>query len=244
MVLLVKRTRTKFIETATQQVGYRAGPLKQTAFRANAGDWDGAFVGWAARTTGFYVPDFTSTTAALSKYIADKRLFRNPQIGDIVFFAFAYDGGPGAPHVGIVSDIEHWRDGWFRDIEGQTASGRPREPGDLTGVFERVRFRYDVIGFARPTFTPIPASAVAKRDLPLVAPSSFLTSPNNAIVVVQEALRLTVGLTKPRRGVWNAMSRSAYAAWQRLAGFPATGTPTFDDLTALSRRTGLFETRP
>ena len=245
--------RDRFIETARSQVGYRALPMKQSAFGQSAGyqgqTWNGAFLDWVIREAGVDLPRFTSSTAALGQLLRAHRLFRVPQTGDVVFLEAGADGGFSQPAVGVVTDTEEWDH--MRAVKvvlGQVGSPAPRGSNDPTGVFERVYYETDVLAFGRAKFGGrrlfrVPAKEI-KSDEPKVRSAHFVYGKTNkSVVLLQTALADTVGLRDAVKGKFDAQTRSAFAAWQRrcgLVGSDADGTVDADSLRRLGETTGLF----
>lgn len=148
------------IEWAEAQLGYRARPLKDSAFGKNRGanglDWNGSFIQAGLEnsllTTGV---SHVSTSAALAHYFHVSQLRREPQVGDLVFFHVSADptNPLGQPHIGLVVDTRDWRrDGSFHTIEAQVAPEAKQANQDPTAVARRVRYSTDVLAFARPDY--------------------------------------------------------------------------------------------
>ena len=225
--------------------------------------WDGAFVDRILKQANIDgTPKHTNTAAALSFYLRSGAARKNPKTGDLVFFSFqtsshtaSFDG----PHIGIVSDTSRWRkDQTFRSIEAQISSGQPRASADDNGVFERTRYSTDVLTFVRlpqKTRRDVVESddtpTASEKELITVRPAALTRCMNSqqaasakpqhrrAVQEVQVALAAhsAIQLRNANRGVYDAKTRSAAAAFQRYIGrMPekCTGMLTVDDLQALS----------
>jgi len=79
----------------------------------------------------------------------------------------------------------------------------------------------------------------------VIKPTTFMNDSGRAVQAVQLALSVhpAVRLQNADRGIFNAKTRSAYAAFQRSLGLPAdscNGLPTFETLRALSNNPTFF----
>lgn len=225
------------IDRARAQVGYRALPLKTSAYGQSGVSWDGAFV---ESITGLQA---TSTNALLQRFVQSGRLYAKPKAGDIAFFGFSTDGEYGQVHVGVVTEVG--KAGEFRCVEGMTASGKPRESNDENGVHERMRFLYDVIGFGRGDME-MRVWPVTGRPIPTIRAAEIQYGRRHkSVEYIQQALGLTVGLTNVTRGTYDSRTKAAYALFERRNGvIPATGLPTTETLWMLKKQTGLFHVNP
>jgi hypothetical protein len=175
-------------------------------------------------------------------------VYPNPQPGDVVFFTFSTGANFEAPHVGIVSDVSAWRTHRvFKSIEGMVASGNPKGIPTNDGVYERVRYAHEVLAFGRPAWGRKISYRVTGDVLPKPVKFTHVQpgnrKPLRAVRLVQDALALTVGLEGFSDGVFDPVTRSGYASWQRLLGYvgsDANGVPDMESLTLLGSRTGLF----
>jgi hypothetical protein len=235
--------------------------------------WDGAFIDRVikdANLTG--LPTHVNTVSALAFYTRNGQLHSTPRNGDVVFYSFpslSRTASFDPPHVGVVSDITAWKkDHSFRAIEAQISSGAPRAARESNGVYERVRYATDVLTFARVVSRQNPvdpskerqglgANTVSEKELVIVRPA-YLTKLTTvqqaasaklelrrAVEAVQLALSVhpAVRLQNADRGIFNAKTRSAYAAFQRSLGLPAdncNGLPTLETLRALSNNSTFF----
>jgi len=173
------------------------------------------------------MPSCVYTPSGLGEFAARRRVVSEPEPGDIVFYVFPTTDQFSMPHVGIVTDvIDYNSTGVFIAIEAQVASGLPRASTDRTGIFERHRWKYDVMAFARPEFR-------------LVRPGKK----NSDVQTVQNALVEVAGLTDFSAGAFDATTQRAYSRWQRQIGYvypDCTGVPDKRSLKVLGDRTGRF----
>jgi hypothetical protein len=240
-----------FIEVAESHLGYTARPGMQSYFGAKVGydglPWAGAFIDVVAREAGVDLPACVYPPSGLAEFIHHLAWRPDPKPGDIAFFTFPTDGQFGMPHVGIVTGIDDWRrTGRFETIEAQVESGLPKGSKLNDGVYRRVRWSSDVLGFGRPVFRQRPAKGVNKT--PAGSKTIRLThvngkKPNRAMEAVQLALAVKAGLRNYRAGVLDSQTRAAYARWQRAIGYAGsdvTGIPDLPSLIRLGRETGLF----
>lgn len=241
-----------FINVAESFVGYTTGSNGQDAFTQAIGrpglTWNGAFVDHCAAKTGLLVPSHLLTASALGYYTKHFMIHKRPAVGDIVFLELTING---QPRVGIVTDVEHWnRHGMFQCIEAQVSSGLPKGLEAENGIYRRNRYKYDVIGFARPNF-----SRARKLEAHPEDPGKDLTKPvvkssiwrselkHPQVIVVQYALGSFNGLVGVPSGHWDHKSRAAYANFQRSIGYlesEAAGIPDRRSLEALAEMTELF----
>lgn len=245
-----RERRERFIAAAREQIGYRAAPNLASEFGHRAGHgnqtWDGSFLEYCARTAKVQVPSLTSTASALAYFIANRRIFRVPRPGDIVFYAFSAEGNSfGQPHCGLITTVRP--DGSFLAIEGQTSPGpaSPRANPTPNGVFERERYRTDVLAFARPRFRDTEKGDKNMTDVKTWVRTGHFAyrKSHKSVVLVQTAL----GVQGARRGYFDGRTKSAYAEYQRrqgLVGRAASGQPDMETLTKLGTSTGLFTVRP
>lgn len=241
-----------FINVAESFVGYTTGSNGQDAFTQAIGrpglTWNGAFVDHCAAKTGLLVPSHLLTASALGYYTKHFMIHKRPAVGDIVFLELTING---QPRVGIVTDVEGWnRHGMFQCIEAQVSSGLPKGLEAENGIYRRNRYKYDVIGFARPNF-----SRARKLEAHPEDPGKDLTKPvvkssiwrselkHPQVIVVQYALGSFNGLVGVPSGHWDHKSRAAYANFQRSIGYlesEAAGIPDRRSLEALAEMTELF----
>ncbi len=241
--------RTAWIDAVRAELGYTPRPDGSTVYgeaaRYVGPPWNGMLVDWCARKSGLELPSCASTTGGLAALLADGRQVLRPEPGDLVFYAFAADGGVGQPHVGVVADVSRWAtDSTFRAIEGAVPSGLPRSNGGV-GVYERTRHGTDVLAFCRPDYTERrPADGPPTDGLPLVTVAHLTTGRRGrATELFQDALAACAGLRTRDRGAYCSRTRSATARFQRThgrLGADASGLP--DDFTVrrLAQASGLF----
>lgn len=251
----------RLIQEAESHVGYVANAASPDIFSSTVGKpgapWNGAFIDVCAKRAGLMLPSHMNTASALASFVKSNRIFQDPRPGDIVFFATATETNYGQPHVGIVTDVEHFAiHGMFQCIEGQTDSGTPKGLPNKNGVYKRNRYVYDVLAFARPNFERAEADAKLIAELhaaedpgkdltkPLVQGSSIKTGMKHKYVVhIQLALAAVVGLKGAARGEFDRKTRAAYANFQRTIGYvgdQASGIPDSASLKVLAGLTGAF----
>ena len=259
-----KRKRHPLTETAREFIGFTSRQ-NNNPFLIHAqvnGDyqWDGSFIdAMLDKTAGQgYLPSLNNTTTALQFFLKNGWQRRAPKPGDLVFFGYPADTGSRlgyqAAHVGIVSSTDTWREHkTFRVIEAQTHSGQPKAPRDNNGVYERTRHETDVTAFIR-----IPKKFFAARTAAKTAATSHIVRPahlerctsrdkaasakpefRKSVETVQLALAAHPGvrLQNADRGVFNAKTRAALAAFQRFNGLPISecnGLPTVRTLELLT----------
>jgi hypothetical protein len=249
--------RERFLEEARSHLGYRPRPGGLSDFGQTVGysghdiPWDGAFVDVVARAAEVLLPACVNTSSGLAELVYSRRVVSIPRPGDIVFYSFPATGMDlwSQPHVGIVTGVigDFRLTGRFTAIEAQTGSGLPKDTTAQTGVFERVRWRREVIAFARPNFKRRPA--IGPKN---VQTGSLLVRINRVrpgrgsadVQTVQLALTQVAGLEGHEYGLFDGPTRDAYARWQRMigrVGSDATGDPDPGSLARLGRETGLFE---
>lgn len=248
--------RSRFVAQALSYNGYVSREGRDNIFGERLGTnglpWDGMFIDVVAREVGLPLPVMSQTPVALSTFIKHGRLYNNPKRGDIVFFETSTVSDYGVPHVGIVVDGERWKsDGLITTVEGMTASPIQRQANGNNGVYERVRFRYEVLGFGRP-FNPTDrllrlhkSTDTPKRQIAIaqLRPGSK----HKNVETVQLALSVVIGATQLERGIFDAKTRYAYARFQRTLGYAqsrATGEPDFESLRLLGEMSKLFVAVP
>jgi len=244
----------KFVTQAQSYNGYVSKEQRDNIFGERLGTnglpWDGMFIDVVAREVGLPLPVMSQTPVALSTFIKHGRLFQNPKRGDIVFFETSTVSDYGVPHVGIVIDGKRWKtDGLITTIEGMTASPIQRQANGNNGVYERVRFCYEVLGFGRP-FNPTDRFLRYKREgesttLPTVSVAQLrFGSKHKNVQLVQLALNVVVDARQLERGIFDAKTRYAYAKFQRNLGYAqsqATGDVDLKSLEILGKMSNLFQ---
>lgn len=239
----------RFVTQALSYNGYVARDGRDNIFGERLGTnglpWDGMFIDVIAREVGLPLPVMSQTPVALSSFISAGKLYLTPRRGDVVFFETSTVSDYGVPHVGIVIDGSRWRsDGLITTVEGMTASPIQRQANGNNGVYERVRFRYEVLGFGRP-FNPT-GKVVRSTDatVPEIAVAQLrFGSKHKNVETVQLALSQVVGASQLERGVFDAKTRYAYAKFQRTLGYAqsqASGDVDFASLEVLAKMTNLF----
>ena len=245
----------RLIEEARTHLGYKPRPggisfyAEKVGYASHGSPWDGAFIDVVARDANCVIPSCTSTSSGLAEFIYSGRWRKTPRPGDIVFYSFSTGGPWGQPHVGIVTGVDRWKiDGTFIALEAMVDSGLPQGSKEMTGVFERVRWKNEVLGFCRPNFKLRPELGKnnmtgAKNTLKL----SHLKprKKHESVKVLQQALKITSGLVYYEAGHYDNMTQNAFARWQRQIGYvgeDANGIPNHASLSRLGSQTGLFQT--
>lgn len=246
-------TADRFLELAKSYLGYRATPggkndfAVRTGYTATGVPWSGSFIDCVAYDAGVKIPACVYSPNGLAEFIYQRRWRERPKPGDIVFYSFSLDGNFGMPHVGIVTNTDGWKtEDSFIAIEANICSGLPRASTVNDGIFERTRWKYEVLGFCRPDFKQRPAKdPKMMTGKPDVLVSQLLPGKRHGSVeILQRALVVAVGLKDYERGKFDASTQRAYARFQRLigmAGSDANGVPTQATLTRLALETGIFK---
>jgi hypothetical protein len=243
-------SRERFLETAASHLGYHGRPGNVSTFGGLVGyqglPWDGSFIDVVARDAEVSLPACVYTPSGLAEFIFNRRWHAKPQPGDIVFFTWSTGDDFGMPHVGIVTDTSDWnRLGCFRSIEACVNSGLPKGGVVNDGVYLRLRWKFEVLGFGRPDFKLRPAKEIKKADgqvsirLENIRPGKR----HKDVERVQLALASITGLRNAKAGSFDGQTQAAYSRWQRsigLVGKNTTGLPDFDSLSRLGRETGYF----
>lgn len=221
------------VTEARRHVGYRAQPNRVSNYQIapyGGKAWNGTFVDRVLHDAlgDFSEVRFISTVSALSFYVKTNRLFqRGAQPGDIVFFNFATDPLHPfeQPHVGVVTELRS--DGSFRTVEGETGPGTPHGSQLVDGVFERVRFPSDVLGYVRPKARTVRREDGEPTKLKLSYFASNPTTKTKAFSLVETALR------KARPTLPTAAS--AKGAFKSVFGLYARETGTVENRGELNR---------
>lgn len=253
---MTRANREAFLKEAERHVGYQARMNTGSTYGEIVGhpnrDWNGSFIDVVSRTVGLNLPSHVHTAAALSYYFQRGMTHVRPKPGDIVFFSFSNGEPQGMPHVGIVTDVEHFsKHGMFQTIEGQTSNGTPKGSQANDGVYRRNRYVYEVLAFARPNFSRTFPKQEEKRDpdpqlptKPSVKSSIIIPGLKHpCVITVQLALGIAVGLRGAKRGEWDHKTTAAFANFQRRIGYVGsnvTGIPDLNSLQRLSLETGNF----
>ena len=247
----VNPDRDLFIETAKSHLGYKTRPsglsefAVRTGYQGEAIPWSGAFIDCVARDSEIFLPACVYTPSGLAEFSADGLLVQSPQPGDIVFYAFPTASQFGMPHCGIVlASDEYEQTGMFRAIEAQMSSGLPKASTDGNGVFERTRWKYEVLAFARPKFSRRPGNDKKQTGDTLIKLQSVRVGRQNpSVQVMQDALVMLCDLREYSAGEFDSRTQQAYARWQRKIGFvhpDSTGIPDQSSLRLLGEISGLF----
>lgn len=244
-----KRASTvdRIIEEAERHVGYRSQPERRSAFQLKqylGRPWSGTFVDRVLHDAlgDFAEVRFISTVSALSYYVNRNGLYTKPRRGDVVFFNFSADSLQPfeQPHVGIVTEVKP--DGSFETVEGETSPGTPQGSQLADGVFRRVRYPTDAIGFVRPG---VRTPTVDLSSDNLVKMSYFDSNPSTKARAV-ETVQLALNRARPaftfNRGKRDGAFRSALGLFARETGTVQNrGEVTHDVLHTLSTATGSFD---
>lgn len=243
--------RDEFLNQARSHLGYQCRPGNVSTFGGMTGyqglPWDGSFIDVVARETGIQIPACVYPPSGLAEFINQRRWHSRPQPGDIVFFTWSTGEKFGSPHVGIVTNVTDWeRLGRIRVIEANVNSGLAKASPVNDGVYERTRYRFEVLGFGRPNFNVQPAKQNDKNadGLKKIHLSNLQPGKKHRDVVpLQLALAITCSLRNAKQGALDGQTMAAYARWQRMIGYAgsdANGIPEIDSLTRLGRETGCF----
>jgi len=243
-------TVAAIVQNAKRHVGYRSLPNRQSAFQLppyQGKPWNGTFIDRVLHDAfgDFAEVRFISTVTALAYYLKRNRLYRKPQVGDIVFFNFATDPLQPfeQPHVGVVVEVNRTAHS-IRTVEGETAPGTPQGSQLVDGVFERTRYNHEVIGYVRPV--PIADTVTADQtDTPPVKMSYFSSIPETkrrAVETVQRALNRVRPTFTFNRGKRDGEFRTAFGLYARESGWISNrGELDHAVLQNLVDRTGTFE---
>lgn len=245
---LDRERREATVEAARKQVGYRAQPDRRSAFASRKEylglPWNGAFVQRILSTAFDAEPEvsFVSTVSALSYYIKANRVYlkaRTARPGDVVFFNFATDPQHmfEQPHVGFVTEVRE--DGSIRTIEGETSPGTPQGSQLADGVFERVRWPAEIIGFVRPE----PRKSVAASADVRTVKMSYFESNAKTVARAVETVQIALNRVRPawsfNRGKRDGVFKSALGVYGRETGtVEARGETSYRVLRTLADETG------
>lgn len=245
--------RDRFLEVAKSHLGYKTRPSGLSDFAAQTGysghsiPWSGAFIDVVSRDAGVVLPSCVYTPSGLGEFVASRRVVFEPEPGDIVFYVFPTTDQFSMPHVGIVCDVtDYEQTGVFVAIEAQVSSGLPRASTDKTGIFERPRWKYDVIAFCRPDFQPRPGRSPKMQTGPVFVKERLIRvgKTSTDVEVVQAALVDVTEMSGHTVGTFDAVTQRSYARWQRQVGYvypDCTGVPDRRSLKTLGDRTGRFQ---
>lgn len=199
--------------------------------------WSGLFIDYVFFKAGVRIPSCAHTGSGLAEFMKAYRVYQYPRPGDIVFFSFGTGERFSMPHCGLVVDTTGWKDaGLFKTIEGATGSGLPKGDSGLAGVYERVRSRHEVIGFARPKFRPAPEKKEVTGRHEVKLDSIRPGRRNKSIGLVQASLLKVTGLGRVTPDLFDDETQRAYARFQRNLGYvgpDANGLPDMRSLQAL-----------
>lgn len=240
--------RESFVAGAISHVGHRCRPGGLSEFARRVGysgheiPWSGSFVDCVARDAGVVIPSCVYTPSGLAEFFHADGLVSTPEPGDIVFYNFSTKPADSfsMPHVGIVVNTGAWKiSESFVSVEG----------GVDNAVVSLVRWRFDVMAFARPDFFfdqgRLAKAQANNADGPvfLVPERVVVGGRGRDIVNVQLALSKVVGLRGETPGVFDYATQRAFARWQRIIGHIGVdidGIPRPPSLRALGERSGIF----
>lgn len=247
-------TVERFLEEAKTHLGYKTRPSGLSDFGQRIGynghdiPWSGAFIDCVARDSGIFIPACVYTPNALAEAIYSKRVKTDPRPGDIVFYNFPTLTDFGMPHIGIVTDVSRWKsEKIFIAIEGQVNSGLPKASKDKTGIFPRIRGKWDVVCFYRPDFKLRPAKGPENSQTGTKTIKMHNIRPGKAhpeVKIVHQALSRFFNLRQIPRDTFDPELQKIFARWQKFIGFvgeDALGVPNPPSLARLGRETGVFD---
>jgi hypothetical protein len=236
----------RIVSEAKRHVGYRAQPQRKSAFQLKGylgQPWGGTFIDRVLHDAlgDFAEVRFVSTVTALAYYVNRNGVYHKPRVGDIVFFNFSTDPQQPfeQPHVGVVVTVNE--DGSIRTVEGETSPGTPQGSQLADGVFERVRYSTDVLGYVRPTVRTVrPANGEPQP----VKMSYFESNPSTrakATETVQRALNRSQSALTFNRGKKDGVFKSAFGLYARERGTVENrGDLIYPVLDTLATETGEF----
>jgi len=153
-MLRVAEKAIGYIERATNNPVARALSSAISRVLPSFDLWCGRFINWVSSLAGVKIPNVVGTAAGYSAFRSKKRLYQNPEPGDLVFFDFGRNKNI-TDHVGLVSKIISKN--VIRTIEGNT-SGFNQTNGGMVAVKERKFGSYNpragiyTRGFGRPDY--------------------------------------------------------------------------------------------
>ena len=259
------KTAHPLAEAASAYTGYTARDVNNT-FAISTGytggfQWDGSFIDRVLQDAkaASVLPSHVNTATALAYYVKNGYLRSKPLPGDLVFYAFPTASGTVSfdpPHIGVVTDTSKWKTASaFKAVEAQVNSGLPKGDATNNGVYERTRYATDVLAFVRIPNRLLLAQTTDTEELATAAAPNIRSAhfdrcvPGKAatakpefrksVETVQLALAQHPGvqLQNANRGVYDAQTKAAIAAFQRLQGFSVedcAGQANFKTLTALA----------
>lgn len=238
------------LQVAESYVGFRSRALRTNDFGAKTGFntqiWSGSFLQVIFQESAwddvFFPQVHWSHTVHALEYVRLRNLtVKTPKPGDVVFLAYGTDG-MSQPHVGIVADVQNWKDrGILQVIEGETAPNTSKgHSGIADGVWKRTRYAAEVLEFARMENW---RRAPFRRNVTDIEVTDFkYLGRGKHVEIVQRALADVYGnrIRGVKKGMWDAQTSHAYAQWQRMTGNEPTGLPDKVSLFALAVESGRF----
>lgn len=154
---------SRILNIAKKEVGVKESPAGSNLVKYNTAyygravqgsnyAWCAVFLWWVFKQAGlsnlYYGGKKTAYCPALLDYYKQQgRIIKSDfKPGDIVFFNFS--GGKTPKHVGIIQKVNGNK---LTTIEGNTGVGNDANGG---AVMQRTRYTYQVVGVARPAYTP------------------------------------------------------------------------------------------
>ena len=237
----------EIISEAKRHVGYRSQPERKSAFQLKhylGKPWNGTFIDRVLHDAfgDFAEVRFLSTVTALSYYVKRNRVYQKPRLGDIVFFNFATDPQNmfEQPHVGVVVEVN--ADGSIRTVEGETSPGTPQGSQLADGVFERVRWPAEVIGYVRPRIANRYRSNGERSKLRMSYFQSNPKTKRRAVETVQRAMNRLDPKSAPGELHKYRDFKTRFGLFSRENGVVENrGEIHHLPLTMLADRTGEFE---
>lgn len=161
---LLEKSKCKPIDVlalAVSTLGYKESPAgsNQSKFGSWYGmdrqPWCASWVSWVFYHAGLPLPITTPKGFAYCpygvKWFKDKgQFFKQPKVGDVVFFDFTSGRDGIADHVGIVEKVN--KDGTVTTIEGNTSSTESGSQSNGGCVARRIRSMSVIQGFGRPNY--------------------------------------------------------------------------------------------
>lgn len=154
----------KVLELAKKEIGYVEKPVNLTKYgewadknkfssmKLNGQPWCYTFVSWCLMFAGCKEPFFAYVPAGYDHYRKTGKIFKDPKIGDLIFFDFNKDGIP--EHIGFCIGINYNRNKVESviTIEGNTSSGQNGSQDNGEGVHQRLRHISLIKAFGRPDY--------------------------------------------------------------------------------------------
>ena len=157
----VRCTPAIVLAMAASTIGYKESPAGTNAskfgawYGANYQPWCASWVSWVFYHAGLPLPATTPKGFAYCPYgvhwFKNKgQFFKQPKVGDVVFFDFTSGRDGIADHVGIVEKVNS--DGTVTTIEGNTSNTTAGSQSNGGCVARRIRSMNVIQGFGRPNW--------------------------------------------------------------------------------------------